>query len=162
MKSKTCANTGRFTVAPYPERMHIHMPYNICNNYEKSNTTVSVSQNAEASATRVQDKTYVQTTEKYYEQGGRCRLSYAIQLLFSSKADDAASRMKKQLLTTACTPSQAGNQGRRCHLFPHYDSRRAAEQGLEVVFLRHKGCLDTLDQSDPCERTSHLDAAARC
>jgi hypothetical protein len=54
----------------------IHMPYNIYNNYEKSNTTVSVSQNAEASVTIVSDKTYVQTTE----------------ILSSSKADDAASR----------------------------------------------------------------------
>ena len=54
----------------------IHMPYNIYYNYEKSNTTVSVSQNAEASVTIVSDKTYVQTTEQ----------------LSSSKADDAASR----------------------------------------------------------------------
>ncbi len=52
------------------------MPYIIYYNYEKSNTTVSVSQNAEASVTIVSDKTYVQTTE----------------ILSSSKADDAASR----------------------------------------------------------------------
>ena len=36
---------------------------------------------------------------------------------------------------------------------PPTSSRRAAEQGIEIVFLWHEGCLDAIDPSDTGERT---------
>ena len=88
---------------------------------------------------------YHNTTVRVREDGASC----------STKAQLSSASLLKLIGSRHLQFAYLGDSGWKLgRTVPPASSRRAAEQGVEIVFLWHKGCLDATDPCDTGKRTS--------